>query len=343
MPGGMGAVFLARHPRLPRYDALKLLKAELGTDPTFVKRFEREAEMAAQLDHPNIVPVHDCGVYDGHLWISMRYIDGINAERALEQTPGGMPPERAVRIVTKTASALDHAHRHLLLHRDVKPANILLCPGADDDEQERVFLADFGVAKPIGGGPSVTATGDVLGTLDYVAPEQIRGHQPDVRSDIYSLGCVLYKLLTGSVPYPGETPAARVYGHLDGAVPRPSVLVPTLPAALDEVVVTAMAKKPDDRYPTCRALALAARAALTPGGRDTIGELAGVTARVGARSAETTGEPVNLPGLSGAWSLSALGGPWQFARGRTTATGGSQPVLPIELQETQQIRHRGHG
>ena len=205
--GGMGAVFLARHPRLPRYDALKLLKAELGTDPTFVKRFEREAEMAAQLDHPNIVPVHDCGVYDGHLWISMRYIDGINAERALEQTPGGMPPERAVRIVTKTASALDHAHRHLLLHRDVKPANILLCPGADDDEQERVFLADFGVAKPIGGGPSVTATGDVLGTLDYVAPEQIRGHQPDVRSDIYSLGCVLYKLLTGSVPYPGDTPA----------------------------------------------------------------------------------------------------------------------------------------
>jgi serine/threonine-protein kinase len=332
---------------LPRDDALKLLKPELGTDATFVKRFEREAELAAQLDHPNIVPVHDCGVHDGQLWISMRYIDGINAEKALEQTPGGMPPERAVRIVTKIAAALDYAHRHLLLHRDVKPANILLCAGADDGEQERVFLADFGVAKPIGGGPSVTATGDVLGTLDYVSPEQIRGHQPDTRSDIYALGGVLFKLLTGSVPYPGETPAARVYGHLDGPVPRPSALVPSLPAALDEVVVTAMAKKPDDRYPTCRALALAARAALSPGGTDPVGDVAGVTTRIEARRADSAAETESLPGLSGAWSLSALGGPWQFARGRSTATVGSPPLekprTPMGSEETVQIRQRGDG
>jgi len=322
--GGMGTVFLVRHPRLPRYDALKLLKPDLSTDPTFVKRFEREGQLAAQLDHPNIVPVHDCGVWDGQLWISMRYVDGTNAERALAQTPGGMPPERAVRIVGKIASALDYAHRHLLLHRDVKPANILLCAADDEDEPERVFLSDFGVAKPIGGGPGVTATGDVLGTLDYSAPEQIRGLQPDTRSDIYALGCVLYKLLTGTVPYPGETPAARVYGHLDGPIPRPGDRVPSLPAGLDEVVVTAMAKKPDDRYPTGRAMALAARAVLAPAGSgapSSAGELAGMGARTGAHRADAP-DPVVVPGVSGAWSLAALGGPWHFARGRTAPTGG---------------------
>lgn len=332
--GGMGSVFLVRHPRLPRYDALKLLKAELSDDPMFVKRFEREGQLAAQLDHPNIVPVHDCGVYDGQLWISMRYVDGTNAERALAQTPDGMPPERAIRIVSKIASALDYAHRHLLLHRDVKPANILLCPADDEDEPERVFLADFGVAKPISGGPAVTATGDVLGTLDYVAPEQIRGQQPDTRSDIYALGCVLYKLLTGSVPYPGDTPAARVYGHLDGGIPRPSDRVPSLPAGLDEVVITAMAKKPDDRYPTGRAMALAARAVLTagPGGPSSTAanptgvNQAGASPRAGTHRAEFPSSAATIPGLSGAWPLSALGGPWLFARGRAAPTGSSGPA-----------------
>ncbi|HEY5878873.1 MAG TPA: serine/threonine-protein kinase [Nakamurella sp.] len=342
--GGMGSVYLVRHPRLPRHDALKLLNAELSTDPTFVKRFEREAELAAQLDHPNIVPVHDCGVFDGQLWISMRYVDGTNAEHALRETPGGMPPERAVRIVAKIASALDYAHRHLLLHRDVKPANILLCAADDEEqEQERVFLSDFGVAKPIGGGPAVTATGDVLGTLDYSAPEQIRGLALDTRSDIYALGCVLYKLLTGSVPYPGDTPAARVYGHLDGAPPRPSTRVPSLPAALDTVVVTAMAKKPDDRYPTGRAMAMASRAALT-GGVDPAGEAGGVTTRIGTHRAGPATPDVteSLPGLSGAWSLSALGGPWRFARGRATPTGAPGRT-PVDVQETVQIRERHPG
>ena len=190
----------------------------------FVKRFEQEAELAAQLDHPNIVPVHDCGVHDGQLWISMRYIDGINAEKALEQAPGGMPPERAVRIVTKIAAALDYAHRHLLLRSDRKPANILLCAGADDGEQERVFLADFGIAKPIGGGPSVTATGDVLGTLDYVAPERIRGHQPDTRSDIYALGGVLYETPDRFRAVPGgdsRRSGLRAPGRSGAATERP--------------------------------------------------------------------------------------------------------------------------
>jgi len=206
--GGMGAVYLARHPRLPRFDALKLLRSELCDDPSFVGRFEREADTVAQLDHPNIVPVYDRGSADGQLWISMRFIDGTNAERALADYPDGMPPERAVRIVARVASALDYAHRHQLLHRDVKPANILLAAGPEDeDESERVFLSDFGVAKAIGAAAdriaSLTSTGSVVATLDYASPEQIKGQPLDHRADIYALGCVLYKLLTGSVPFPG--------------------------------------------------------------------------------------------------------------------------------------------
>lgn len=217
--GGMGAVYLARHPRLPRYDAIKLLRPELCNDPAFVGRFEREADTVAQLDHPNIVSVYDRGSSDGQLWISMRFIDGTNAERALAEYAGGMPPDRAVRIISRVASALDYAHRHQLLHRDVKPANILLAAGADDDESERVFLSDFGVAKAIGAAAdrlaSLTSTGSVVATLDYASPEQIRGLALDHRSDIYALGCVLYKLLTGVVPFPGDSIASRVYDHLN--------------------------------------------------------------------------------------------------------------------------------
>lgn len=277
--GGMGSVYLARHPRLPRYDALKLLRAELCDDPAYVSRFEREAETVAQLDHPNIVAVHDRGSQDGQLWISMRFIDGTTAERAIAQSARGMDPERAVHIVGRVASALDYAHRRNLLHRDVKPANILLTTDPDavdeDGHAERVFLTDFGVAKAMGVGAermaSLTSTGNVVATLDYASPEQIRGQTLDHRSDIYALGCVLYKLLTGSVPYPGDSVAARVYGHLNKEAQPPSALVPGLPAALDAVVAKAMAKSADDRYSSCRALAVAAREALA--GRQPPGSL----------------------------------------------------------------------
>ncbi|MEP6561694.1 MAG: serine/threonine-protein kinase, partial [Nakamurella sp.] len=265
--GGMGSVYLVRHPRLPRHDALKLLRAELCSDPGFVGRFEREADTVAQLDHPNIVSVHDRGSQDGQLWISMRFIDGTNAQEALAHYEHGMPPDRVVRIVSKVASALDYAHRHGLLHRDVKPANILLTDAGGDEESERVFLSDFGVAKAIGEAAeqisSLTSTGSVVATLDYASPEQIKGQVLDHRSDIYALGCVLYKLLTGIVPFPGESVAARVYGHLNSEIPEPSALVPSLPTGFDEVVARAMAKVPDERYPSCRQLASAATAALS--------------------------------------------------------------------------------
>lgn len=265
--GGMGSVYLAHHPRLPRFDALKLLRPELCADPAFVGRFEREADTVAQLDHPNIIAVHDRGSHRGQLWMTMQFIDGANAEKALADYDNGMPPDRAVRIVGKVASALDYAHRHQLLHRDVKPANIMLTNGPDDDdEEERVFLSDFGVAKSIGEAAerisSLTSTGSVVATLDYASPEQIKGLMLSEYSDIYALGCVLYKLLTGTVPFPGDSVAARVYGHLNGTARPPSTVIPGLPSGFDDVLARALAKEPADRYPTCRALAIAARNAL---------------------------------------------------------------------------------
>ncbi|MCV2489931.1 serine/threonine protein kinase [Geodermatophilus sp. YIM 151500] len=260
--GGMGAVYLVRHPRLPRSDALKLLRPELVADPDFAERFLREADLAARLSHRNIVPVLDRGEDDGRLWLTMQYVDGVDAERALTMSGGLFPAERAVRVVSAVAAALDHAHTRHLLHRDVKPANVLLAPGPDEDEPESVFLTDFGIAKALDGGTGLTRTGAVVATLDYASPEQIECRPLDARSDIYSLGCLLYRLVTGSVPYPGSTVAAAFHGHLTQPPPRPSALVPWLPPALDDVVARAMAKDPDERFASCRDLAAAARTAL---------------------------------------------------------------------------------
>ena len=263
--GGMGVVYLARHPRLPRHVALKLLRTDLGADTSFVSRFRREAETVARLDHPNIVSIDDSGADNGRLWISMRFIDGTTAAEALAGHPDGLDPARVVHIIERVAAALDFAHRHRVVHRDVKPANILLTDDPDGDE-ERVYLTDFGVAKAMdeieAQATSLTTAGGVVATLDYAAPEQIEGKPLDGRCDIYALGCVLYKLLTGVIPFPGETLAAKVYARMHNAPPVPSELVPGLPSALDQVVSTALAMDPADRYQTCKALAVAARAAL---------------------------------------------------------------------------------
>lgn len=261
--GGMGAVYLVRHPRLPRMDALKLLKPEFSTDPDFSRRFLHEADVVAGLSHRNIVAVLDRGEDRGQLWLTMQYIEGIDAEQALDAAGGILPAERAAHIVTEVAAALDAAHRHHLIHRDVKPANILLSPSSDDDEPEQVFLTDFGIAKSTQSGSTrLTRTGAVLATFDYASPEQIESRSPDGRSDIYSLACVLYKLLTGSVPYPGPGVAAAIHGHLQLPPPRPTTRVPWLAPRIDGVLARAMSKDPGDRYPTCRAFAAAAAAAL---------------------------------------------------------------------------------
>ncbi|MFC7573745.1 serine/threonine-protein kinase [Klenkia terrae] len=171
--GGMGAVYLVQHPRLPRTDALKVLRRELCSDPAFTRRFLREAELVAGLSHRNVVPVLDRGEVDGQLWLTMAFVDGQDVEGALAAAGGRLPPERAVHVVTEVAAALDAAHRQGLVHRDVKPANILLRPG-DDDEPEQVFLTDFGIAKPLEAGSTrLTRTGMVIATFDYASPEQV--------------------------------------------------------------------------------------------------------------------------------------------------------------------------
>ena len=216
--------------------------------------------------------MHDRGSQDGQLWISMRFIDGTNAEKALAATRVP-PPSTACRRTGSSGSSARWRRRWTTrigtaccTGTSNRPTSCSPTAG-DDEESERVFLSDFGVAKAIGEAAeqisSLTSTGSVVATLDYASPEQIKGQVLDDRSDIYALGCVLYKLLTGIVPFPGDSVAARVYGHLNNEPPPPSSLVPALPTGFDDVVAKAMAKEPDDRYPTCRALAAAATAALT--------------------------------------------------------------------------------
>ncbi len=262
--GGMGAVYLARHPNLPKLVALKLLSRAMTEDDDVRTRFLREADHVARLEHPNIVAVYDRGDQDGQLWIAMQYIDGSDAAAAVREGP--LPATRAVRIIAETAKALDFAHAADVLHRDVKPANILLTrPIAG--EPERVLLADFGIAKALDDRTALTVTGMFHASLQYAAPEQLDASITlDARADVYALGCTLYHLLTGSVPYPGQTPEQLIYGHLHQPVPLPSKS-PTarqtgIPAAMDAVIQRALAKDRTQRYPTCAALAAAAQPAL---------------------------------------------------------------------------------
>ncbi|MDQ3454613.1 MAG: serine/threonine protein kinase, partial [Actinomycetota bacterium] len=255
--GGMGTVYLARHPRLPRFSALKLLSPELSHDPDFRRRFEQEAELAARLNHPNVVSVHDRGIDWDQLWIDMQYIEGVDCAEALARS-GPMAVHRALRIVTEVGKGLDYAHRLGLLHRDVKPGNILLAPTHDPDDPERVLLTDFGVAKAVDTANRLTSTGSVVATLAYAAPEQIQAGPLDHRVDVYALGCVVYELLTGHVPFPGGTAYEIMGHHLTKAPPQPTDLVPGLPRGFDEVVATALAKNREDRYGSCRELTNAA-------------------------------------------------------------------------------------
>ncbi|MGY2057560.1 serine/threonine-protein kinase [Nocardia gipuzkoensis] len=260
--GGMGTVYLARHPRLPRSVALKVLDPSAGADPEFRARFQREAELAARLDHPNVVEIYDRGSDDDRLWMSMRYVAGSDVAQLIGQRSRALPPSRVIEILTQAAEGLDAAHRRGLLHRDVKPANLLVATG--DDGRDHVFVTDFGIARSRDDTTGLTAAGALIATLGYVAPEQIRGEALDHRCDVYALGATLYQMLTGAMPFARTTPAAVLRAHLAEPPPRPSAADPTLPAALDAVIATAMAKRPEDRYENCRALAVAAAAAFAP-------------------------------------------------------------------------------
>ncbi|MGW4632790.1 protein kinase domain-containing protein [Nocardia sp. NPDC004415] len=253
--GGMGSVFLARHPRLPRQIALKVLNPEMFADTEIRARFEREADLAAQLDHPNIVTVYDRGVDDGRLWISMQFVDGVDAAALAHPVPA----ETALHVIEGTAAALDHAHRSGVLHRDVKPANILL---AGTGGSRRVLLADFGIARPREDANHLTRTGTFTATLDFAAPEQLTGADLDHRTDQYSLACTLYALLTGLAPYEADNPVLVIQGHQRSAPPSLRTHRPDLPAALDAVLARALAKRPAERFDSCAEFAAAARRAV---------------------------------------------------------------------------------
>lgn len=259
--GGMGAVYLARHPRLPRWDAVKVLTPIGGDGGEFRARFAREAELAARLDHPNVVAVLDRGAEGESLWIAMQYIEGFDVSALIAQGPQALPPQRAVYILGEVAKGLDEAHRLGLLHRDVKPANILIQPV--EGRPDRVYIADFGIARAAGDAmTALTAAGSVLATLAYAAPEQIDGAAMDHRVDVYALGCTLHHMLTGSPPFPRDMPAAVMHAHLAEPPPRPTASNPALPVAFDNVIARAMAKHPQDRFGSCGELAQAAADAL---------------------------------------------------------------------------------
>jgi predicted Ser/Thr protein kinase len=258
--GGMGVVYRARQLRLDRPVAVKVLSPGLLQDEQFRVRFERESRIIAALEHPNIVPVHEAGEEGDLLFLVMRYVDGPDLGRLLAQA-GRLSPERAVAVLEQVAAALDAAHSRGLIHRDVKPANVLL---AGEGESEHAYLSDFGVTKIAAAeGSSLTRTGMFVGTLDYIAPEQLRGEVVDRRADVYALACLLFHCLTGHVPYPREDDMAKLYAHGHLPPPRPAEEVEGLgDSAFDDVVARGMAKDPAERFPSAGELARAARGAL---------------------------------------------------------------------------------
>ena len=256
--GGMGEVYLAQHPRLPRQDALKVLGSVSTVGEEFRARFIREGELAATLWHPHIVGVLDRGEFNGRLWISMAYVDGTDAGRLVrERYPDGMPEQDVSEIVTAVADALDFAHHRGLLHRDVKPENILVT--ASDDHRRRVLLSDFGIARRIDDVSNLTDANVAMGTISYVAPEQLVDGPLDGRADQYALAATTFHLLTGAPPFPDSNTAVVISHHLSTPPPRVSERRPDL-AHLDAVLARALAKDPNERYPNCLAFARA----LTP-------------------------------------------------------------------------------
>ncbi len=260
--GGMSVVYQAENARLNNIVAVKVLAPELATDDVFRARFLQESRIAASLSHPNVIPIYDMGPWDDLLYIAMRYVAGADLRTVLK-THGRISPEQALSLIGQAGRALDAAHRSGLVHRDVKPANLLVEQGVDDDP-DYVYLADFGITKRELSRTGLTATGQFMGTIAYIAPEQIQGKHVGHRADIYSLGCVLYESLTGTVPFPKPIDAAVIWAHMEEEAAPPSQVCPELPRRLDGVIARALAKNPDDRYSTCRELIVAARAALEP-------------------------------------------------------------------------------
>jgi len=280
--GGMGILYLAVEPGLERRVALKLIAPEAAADEVFRRRFAEESKIAASIEHPNVVPIYAAGEEGGVPYIAMRFVAGSDLARRVA-AEGRLEPAEAAALIAQVGNGLDAIHAAGLVHRDVKPANVLLSGGEGD---AHAYITDFGVARNVATESGITQTGRFVGTLDYVAPEQISGGEVDARADVYALGCLLFKLLTGDVPYPKEGEAARLYAHLNDPPPAPSLHATAVPMALDDVAIRAMSKPPEDRYPSAGDLGRAALAALR-GEEPTLPERTVATGAAATRTAET--------------------------------------------------------
>jgi serine/threonine-protein kinase len=252
--GGMGEVWRAHDTAIDRVVALKMLLPHYAQDSDFEKRFRREARAAAGLDDPHVVPIHDVGEIDGRLYVTMRLINGVDLQTLLDAGP--LEPARTVHIIEQIATALHSAHQAGLVHRDVKPSNILL------PHNDFAYLIDFGIARSTTD-TSLTSANTTIGTWAYMAPERFNTGQSAPSSDIYALACVLYQCLTGELPFPGDTLEQVAVSHMVMPPPRPSTERDTIPTAMDQVIATGLAKQPTDRYSSTVAMAAAARQAIT--------------------------------------------------------------------------------
>src|SRR5829696_4275575 len=282
----MGEVFRAVQLNLGRRVALKVLAPDLAADDRFRRRFLRESRIAASIDHPSIIPIYETGEDGGLLYIAMRFVDGPDLAAVLRRE-GRLEPSRALAIMSQVAGALDAAHERGLVHRDVKPANMLLAPGPAGTSGH-CYLCDFGLIKQVDSEQVVSAltiTDQFVGTIPYVAPEQIEGKAVDGRTDVYSLGCVLFQCLTGSVPFEGGNDVEVVFAHLGKPPPSPSERVPGLPPSVDGVIARALAKSKEDRWPTCTALVSAVAAELGAGASADAGARAGAGSGADAAAA----------------------------------------------------------
>jgi serine/threonine-protein kinase len=296
--GGMGVVYRAEHLNLRRRAAIKIIAPDLAEASGFRERFNREARIAAALQHPNIVTVYDAGEEDGLLYLAMQYIQG-NDLSAVLRAQGRLRPYRALDVCRQVAAALDAAHAQGLIHRDVKPANVLI-------EGRTAFLTDFGLTKRMDGTRTqLTQAGDVVGTIHYVAPEQIEGGRVDARTDIYSLGCLVYHCLSGELPFARDTDVAVIYAHLSEEPPRLTSVRPELPGGLDAVIAKALEKSPERRFQTCADLMSAARAVIdaagplsdtaTPRPVPAFGDHFDVPTSISGRRVPATGDPDSMP------------------------------------------------
>jgi serine/threonine protein kinase/sugar lactone lactonase YvrE len=287
----MGVVFRATQLALQRPVALKAIAPELAADAEYRERFQSESHLTAMIDHPNVIPVYEAGEFDDTLYLIMRWIDGTDLRQLLHRTPQ-MSPRRTIKLLRPVASALAAAHRHGLVHRDVKPANVLIARSYDDDE-EHIYLTDFGIARR-SDGKSLTGTGKFVGTIDYMAPERIEGKKGDASCDTYSLGCMLFETLTGHVPFERPTDISKMFAHVNDQVPRAGDEVDGVPELLDEIIAKSMAKRPEDRFASAGEMTAALGQALQEleTGERTIVSTPQATLLSPAR----TTEPAELPG-----------------------------------------------